>query len=299
MKLLICTQTVDKRDSHLGFFVRWLEEFAKYCERIEVICLRSGEYSLPPNVHVHALRSHNKVGRTLELMRLSATLKYDTVLVHMNPEYLVASVWLWRLLGKKIALWYTHKSVDLKLRIAERFVDDIFTASRESFRLPSKKVHVTGHGIDTDFFCPDPAVARGEHWFSAGRLSKSKRHDLAIRAALEVGKELRIAGEGPERTQLEELAHELGARVTFLGGLSHAQVRDEFRRAALFLHTSETGSLDKMTLEAVACGCPIKTWDPALKFLEQEGPEYVRRNHSLQSLIPKLVAILKGDAVRP
>ena len=26
MRLLICTQTVDKDDSHLGFFVRWLLE---------------------------------------------------------------------------------------------------------------------------------------------------------------------------------------------------------------------------------------------------------------------------------
>jgi len=56
------------------------------------------------------------------------------------------------------------------------------------------------------------------------------------------------------------------------------------------LHTSETGSLDKVVLEAIACGCPIKTNDPALKYLEQANPEYIREHHSLKNLIP---AILK------
>ncbi len=291
MKLLITTQAVDKNDSHLGFFVRWLEEFAKHCEEITVICLREGEHFLPAHVKVYPLKSKNKIGRAFELLRYIVVFRhrYTHVLVHMNPEYLVAAVWLWHLLGKKIGLWYTHKSVDLKLRIAEKLVDIIFTASRESFRLPSKKVHIMGHGIDTDFFNPDPSIVRGEHWLSAGRLSKSKRHDLAIRAAAEAGKELRIGGEGPELKNLQELAQELGARVTFLGGLSHAQVRDEFRRAALFLHMSETGSLDKMILEAVACGCPVRTRDPALKFLETASPEYVREHHSLQKLIPAML----------
>ena len=56
-----------------------------------------------------------------------------------------------------------------------------------------------GHGIDTDFFSADPSVARGNWLLSVGRLMPSKRHDLAIRQAQAEGKELRIAGEGPEQ----------------------------------------------------------------------------------------------------
>lgn len=276
MKLLLCTQVVDKNDPVLGFFVRWIEEFKKHCE-VEVISLKD-------------LGSGGRIARAWRLLSLVWGGEYDAVFVHMNPEYLVAAGWLWKLRGTKTALWYTHKSVDLKLWIAERFADVILTASKESFRLRSNKVRVMGHGIDTDFFCPDPGVVRGGHLLSVGRLMKSKRHDLAIEAAAREHRELRIAGEGPERKNLEALARELGATVHFLGGITQTQLRDEYRRASCLIHTSETGSLDKVVLEALACGTPVRTNDPALKHLERADVAYVREHHSLAKLIP---AILK------
>lgn len=294
MKLLITTQVVDAEDPRLGFFVRWLAEFAKHCEQVTVICLRKGEYELPPNVHVFPLGGTNKLTRAYKLLRGVYKFRgnYDTVFVHMNPEYLVVAGWLWRLLGKKTGLWYMHKAVNLKLRIAERFAHVICTGSKESFRLRSKKVHVMGHGIDTEFFSPDPAVVREAWWLSAGRLDRSKRHDLAIRAAAEAGKELRILGEGREQKTLESLAEKLHAKVLFMDRIDHVGVRDAFRRAQLFLHMSETGSLDKMILEAVACGCPVQTRDPALKYLEMVDVAYVREHHSLSDLIPRILKLL-------
>jgi glycosyltransferase involved in cell wall biosynthesis len=297
MKLLIITQVVDSQDSDLGFFVRWIQEFAKNVEEVEVICLKEGKHTLPGNAHVYSLGKEKGVSRAKYVFNFyryiySLRSDYDAVFVHMNPEYVVLGGPLWRLWGKRIALWYTHKSVDMKLRVAAFFANVIFTASKESFRLPSKKVRVMGHGIDTDFFSPDASIKRGEWFLSVGRLMKSKRHDLAIRRAGEEGRELRIAGEGPERANLEALAKSLGAKVTFLGPLSQAQLRDEYRTAALFIHTSETGSLDKVTLEALACGLPISTNDPALKYLESASPEYVQENHSLRRLIPAILANL-------
>ncbi len=276
MKLLVCTQVYDAKDPVLGFFVRWVEEFKKYGE-VEVISLER-------------LGHGGKGMRALRLLRLAMSLEYDAVFVHMNPEYLIVAGWFWRLRGIRTALWYTHKAVNVRLRVAAYFADVIFTASKESFRLKNKKVQVVGHGIDADFFCPDPAVVR-ENWvLSVGRLTKTKRHDLAIEAAVRSGRELRVAGEGPEKVSLEALAMRLGATVNFLGGLTQAQLREEYRRAAYLIHTSETGSLDKVVLEALACGLSVHTNDPALKYLEHESPAYVREHHSLQKLIP---AILK------
>lgn len=296
MKLLITTQTVDANDPVLGFFVRWIEELAKECEQVTVICLRKGDYSLPPNVRVFPLGRGGKLARAYKLIKGAYKFRanYDAVFVHMNPEYLVAAGWLWRLLGKRTVLWYTHKSVDLKLRIATLLVNAVITASRASFRLPTKKLTILHHGIDTEYFCPDPSVPRGSHWLSVGRLTVSKRHDMIIREAAQAGKDLKIAGEGPERAKLEALARELSGRVEFLGGREHSQLLLEYRRAALFMHRSETGSLDKVTLEALACGCPVNTTDPALKFLEHEGPEYVQKNHSLKALIPRILEVLHG-----
>lgn len=294
MKLLITTQALDANDPVLGFFVRWVGEFAKECEQVTVICLRQGEYQLPPNVRVFALGGRGRLPRAYKLLKGAYKFRgnYDAVFVHMNPEYLVAAGWLWRLLRKRAVLWYTHKSVNIKLRAATLFAGAVITASKESFRLPTKKLTVVGHGIDTDFFSPDPNVAREGWWLSAGRLNKSKRHDKAIRLAHKEGKELHIVGDGPERKNLEALAHMLGARVVFLGAQTHDGVRDAFLRAALFVHVSETGSLDKMMLEAVACGCPVRTDDPALKYLESADADYVRQNYSLSALIPRILKVL-------
>lgn len=297
MKLLICTQAVDHNDPVLGFFCRWIEEFAKHCEQVMVICLREGAHALPSNVKVLSLGKERNTSRLTRVILFykyifSRRNKYDAVFVHMNPEYVVLGGLLWRLLGKKTVLWYTHKQVDLKLRIATFFANRILTASKESFRLKTKKLYVVGHGIDTEFFSPDPSLVRGHHWLSAGRLSKVKRHDVAIRAAASADKELRIAGDGPERANLERLVHKIGARVIFLGALNQEQLRDEYRTAALLLHTSETGSLDKVVLEALACDCPLRTNDPALKPLERESSFYVKKEHSLEQCIERILRLL-------
>lgn len=261
VRLLIVTQVVDIEHPILGFFHRWIEEFAKHCEKITVVCLRKGKHSLPKHVEVIALGEKARALRALELCSISFGRRneYDAVFSHMSPEFVVASGWLWRLMGKEVGLWYMHKTISIWLRIAVLFVNHAFTASSESFRLPTSKLIITGHGIDTDFFKPDPSVRRGNNLLSVGRLNTSKRHDLVIKAAAKSGRELRVAGDGPEEANLKRLAESLGARVTFLGGLSQNVLRDEYRTAAHFIHTSETGSLDKVVLEAAACDCNIIT----------------------------------------
>lgn len=294
IKILIITQKVDNKDPVLGFFHRWTEEFAKHAEYVTVIALGVGEYHLPTNVRVFSLgkeRGVSRLGYILNFYRLiwRERKNYDVVFVHMNPIYVILGGLLWRFMGKRVALWYTHKSANLKLRVASLLTHTIFTASKESFRLQSTKVHIVGHGIDTDFFCPDDSIKRELFLLSAGRLSPIKRHDLVIEIAAREGILLHIAGEGDERENLESLARRVGANVVFLGALSHVQLRDEYRRTARFIHRSETGSLDKVVLEAAACGCPVDTTDPALIDLPF-SPSYVREYHGLSALIPRILS---------
>jgi len=313
MKLLIVTQAVDADDSDLGFFVQWIEEFSKHCEKITVICLREGKYTLPSNVEIIVLGKAPRLVRAMRFWRacISRRAEYDAVFVHMNPEYIVLAGLLWRFMHKRIALWYTHKSVNLKLRIAVLFAHTIFSASAESFCLRTKKLRVMGHGIDVDFFSPDPQILRGTAVISVGRLSPTKRHDLTICAAEHFPNEVWVVGEGPEMQRLKNLAEQLSlvSRVHFLGPQTQEQLREKYRTAGVFVHTSETGSLDKVVLEALACGLPVITTSTILTGLPviviSATPEdiakeviavrtidtdslvaYVREHHSLQHLIP-------------
>ncbi|MCI5108820.1 MAG: hypothetical protein MRY49_03170, partial [Candidatus Pacebacteria bacterium] len=190
MNLLIVTQKVSVNDPILGFFHRWIIEFSKHFESIIIFCLEEGEHNLPSNVKVYSLGKDRGFGKFSVLKTFISLVwnkrkEYDRVLVHMNPIYLVIAGFVWRFVfRKKVFLWYTHKSVDLKLRIAEKFPSKIFTASKESFRLPSRKVIVTRHGIDTNIFKPDyiKKDGRGLRMLTVGRISRSKSYFVFIRA---------------------------------------------------------------------------------------------------------------------
>src|SRR3989344_1078070 len=157
MKLLILTQKIDINDNVLGFFHRWVEKLAEHCEKVTVICLQKGEYRLPGNVRVLSLGKpaqgwsasggdvrhwvFNRIKYILKFYKyiFRERKSYDSIFVHMNPEYVILGGLFWCLWNKKIVLWYTHKAVNWKLKLAEKIVNKIFTASEESFRLPSKK----------------------------------------------------------------------------------------------------------------------------------------------------------------
>jgi glycosyltransferase involved in cell wall biosynthesis len=299
MKLLVATQVLDENHQNLGFFVRWVAEFAKHADKVIVVASAVGTYTLPPNVTVHSLgkevglEHRSRVGRFFSLM-FSLRHEYDAVFVHMIPEFVLAGALPWKILGKRVGLWYVHGTVSWYLRLAAWFVHFIATASPESCRLTSSKVHVVGHGIDTDFFTPDPTIPRTDGILSVGRLSESKRHDLAIRAAATDGRAIRIAGEGPEQGTLENLVTELHVDAKFLGGLTQAELRDEYRRAAYVVHMSETGSMDKVVLEALATDTPVVTTSSVYKDFPMDAgirAAYIHEHHSLTNLIPKILAL--------
>jgi glycosyltransferase involved in cell wall biosynthesis len=96
----------------------------------------------------------------------------------------------------------------------------------------------------------------GQHYLCAGRLVGYKRTDLMIDACTRLGRRLRIAGVGPDETQLKKQAAATGAEITFLGELTTEALWQEYAecRALLFAADEDFGMVP---LEAQACGRPV------------------------------------------
>lgn len=283
MKLLICTQAVDRDDPVLGFFHRWIEEFAAHAEQVTVVCLREGTHALPANVTVCSLGKECGGDRFSYIRRFLGYCwqyrrEYDTVFVHMNAEYVVLGGLLWRLLGKRVALWYAHGSVSRMLRIATALAHTVLTSTESGFRLPSEKKRVVGQGIDTERFhaCAAPYAGGQIRLISVGRISPIKHYETLIRAvAALAGRGVDVSagiiggvgapGQEEYFARLRTLVADLRVegRVSFLGAISNAEISIHLCRAHLFVNPSETGSLDKAGLEAMAAGLAVLTCNEA------------------------------------
>jgi glycosyltransferase involved in cell wall biosynthesis len=278
MRLLLITQKVNDKDQLLGFFIPWIKKFALKFDKITVLCLEKGEFSLPENVRVISLgkdKGASKVRQLFTFYFLIFRLRsdYDAVFVHMNPIWTVLGGPSWKMMHKKIFFWYTHKAVTSKLKMAEKFADVIFTASKESFRLPSRKVIVTGHGINTEFFRPEPAklnTTKKLKLLSVGRIAPVKNYETLIDAAkLLKQKEMdflvTMVGEAPlERDKKYEnslrfkiKSLKLEENFEFMGKVNHQNLVPYYRSNDIFIHLSKTGSVDKTLLEAMACGMKV------------------------------------------
>jgi len=284
MKLLIITQKVDINDDNLGSFHNWLKKLAEKAD-IFVIANYVGQYELPDNAKVFSLGKEIGVGKLVKIFKYQWFLfkflpRVDGVFFHMCPEY-VLGAHLWpKIFRKKTLLWYTHKSVNWKLKLAEKLTDKIFTASKESFRLPSKKVEVTGHGIDLDKFKPAEIKKDGSKFkiISVGRISPVKNYEIMINTAeilrsRNFNFEIRVVGAPileSDKIYFEKLKNlikekKLDGIVEFVGPISNKYIAEFYQSGNLFINLSDTGSLDKAILEAMACGLKILTSNEAFK----------------------------------
>jgi glycosyltransferase involved in cell wall biosynthesis len=208
--------------------------------------------------------------------------KVDVVFIHMCPRYAILAAPYAKLMRAPMVLWFTHRSVNNELRLAHWLVDKVATASKESFRLKSDKVVITGHGIDTDRFKPlDVRKERSTKVIlSVGRISPIKDYETLIKAADTLvnkdgrkGLEFVIVGDVGTEAQREYLDRikgmvrecQLERRFRFTGPVPHSEVVRYYQSCDVFVNLSHTGSLDKAVLEAMVCGRVPITCNEAFK----------------------------------
>jgi glycosyltransferase involved in cell wall biosynthesis len=86
----------------------------------------------------------------------------------------------------------------------------------------------------------------------AGRLTTQKSLDVGIEAARRAGVALVIAGDGPDRAELERLGH-----ARFVGSLARQQVLELFRAGDAAMLSSSWENFPHTVVEALAVGTPV------------------------------------------
>lgn len=338
MHLIVVTQKVDANDCNLGFFLRWIEELSSNVE-VTVIANEVGEHQLQGRVKVFSLEKERGVSRLARFLRYRVLLREhlpssNGIFFHMCPEYVIAALELPKRFGNRSLLWYVHKQVSLRLRLAARMVDKIFTASKESCRLRSGKIEVVGHGIYVPIGEPRSVTVSGLHLVTVGRISPVKDLSTLISGFFELRKQFpeaqfSIFGKpitDSDGRYLDSLRKQFPDPAIFKGASRYGETFLS-QTYTVFVHASRTGSVDKAVLEALAAGLPVITSSEAFnesipgihKFQEgnptdfakqisrlflqgklvirNEGREYVKKHHDLKRLIQKITTYYEAKDI--
>ncbi|BCX89804.1 L-malate glycosyltransferase [Methylomarinovum tepidoasis] len=150
------------------------------------------------------------------------------------------------------------------------------------------QVAIIPNAVDTDRFRDAEPLDDGEgpHFLVARNLEPIYGIPIALKAFSTLLQEypkarLWIAGSGPERPVLEELAQRLGVdeRVTFTGRLTPEEIAVLYRRAHVLLNPSRVDNAPNALLEAMAAGVPIVTTDAG-------GVPYLVKHGETALLVP-------------
>jgi len=164
-------------------------------------------------------------------------------------------------LPRKMILWAARNASGI-VTVCNALKDEMV-----GLGVAADKITPLRNGVDLQRFQPmDRAAARATlglkrfTLLSVGLLDPRKAHDLIIKALPSLPEvDLLIAGTGPEKKNLEQLAQELGVadRVTLLGPVPQTELKTYYNAAdALVLASSREGWANVL-LEAMACGTPV------------------------------------------
>ena len=171
----------------------------------------------------------------------------------------------------------------------------------EGNAFPDRLVHLPN-------FCDVSGVAAatspGRGILYAGRLSHEKGVDVLVEAValLPEGLSVLIAGDGPARADLEQLARDRGVadRIQFLGRIPMTELHDLMRASAVLAVPSRWYENQPMTiLEAYGCGRPVVASDiGGLPEQVEDGVTGRLVPHADPAALAQALAAVAGDPRR-
>ncbi len=169
------------------------------------------------------------------------------------------------------------------------------------YHLDARHVHVSPNYVEADVFRPISGTLRepGRVVF-IGRLDEQKNVRALVTAVAGVdGCALSVIGDGPLRVELEALARDCGADVTFLGTRPHSELPVLLNQSSVFILPSLYEGNPKALLEAMACGIAvIGARAPGIQDIVSDGETGILCGTSVEDIKNALTEVLASSALR-
>jgi len=277
MRLLLFNLATDADDPVLGFTTGWIAALAERVEFIHVVTMRAGRLALPGNVRVHSVgkeKGYSEPRRALEFYKILARIlrqeRIDVCFSHMMPLFTVMAGPILRLMGIPIVTWYAHLNRSPILPAAHWLSTRMVASVASAYPYRRDKFTAVGQGIDTGLFLPaaEQIAEDMPMILCVGRLSPVKDHPTLIKAAWflrqiwhEPFRVAIVGGPASERDDayvraLQQQVRQLDLEkiVSFEPAVSIDKLPSWYRRSAVNVNMTATGSGDKVVWEAMACG---------------------------------------------
>jgi hypothetical protein len=251
----------------------WVENFSKKYEVVKVYSTHVGRIALPANVTVSELGGGSNWARLLAFSRLMKAVtrnfssRRDMVVFHHMSTYSAVILGpLFRLLGVKQGLWYSHSVKSTSLSIAACFVDVIFSSSLEALPLDSSKSVFVGHGISLTRFTGNEVMNTSRSGIvSLGRYAPIKRYENFLNlAGYFSDTEFDIFGPTGSIDYRKSLVVNFASKysnITIGDALDYSDIPNLLTRYEYF-YSGTPKSVDKAAIEAALSGCFILSTNP-------------------------------------
>ena len=317
-----------KEEDFIGIHVK---RFRYFFDPLERLAYHGGILAkLKKNPFQYGLLPFFVVGELLALIRLLQRYRFDLIHAHwLIPQGLVAVLACY-LTGSKIPLLFTSHGGDLFglqgiiMNRIKRWVilksHALTVVSRnmieavERLGAAHKKIYVIPMGVDLKTrFVPAETTRINDNLLFVGRLVEKKGLHYLIHALPLILKRhpqatLLIAGDGPEKNNLERASLKLGikAHVRFLGAVKNDRLPALYQASGVLVFPSviaddgDQEGFGLVLVEALGCECPAIVTDlPAMQDIIQDGKTgLVVPQKNIRKLAEKVILLLEDQKLR-
>lgn len=174
----------------------------------------------------------------------------------------------------------------------------------------TKPIAITPFGVDVQRFCPvldkavnpRPVIGIVKSLLPIYDIPLLIKAFAIVHASAEIKPVLKIYGNGPLRSELEQMVSDmkLGDSVHFLGSIPNSDVPDVLNKMDIFVNCSKQESFGVNILEAMSCELPVIATDCVgpRELIEDGVSGIIVKDRKPESMAAKIIELLQNKELR-